>query len=389
MADSAGDLAMANGDTPQDLRRWLLGSLIPNWAERAVVPGQPGYLEYLTPSGEPDWHQTRTTLVTARLVYVFSFAHFLQPSDSTLAAARHGLDFLLHRCRGGDGLFRHAVDPSGQPIEVRTDLYDLAFVLFALAWFSRATGDARVLEIASEIMEFIEARLAHPEGGFTEDTIGTLPRRQNPHMHLLEAFHALAEASADARWFQAAGRIVLLLRERLYDHETGSLGEFFTDDWAPAEGVKGGLREPGHHFEWTWLLLHHARLSGDTSVQAIADRLYAFGLSYGLRNMPDGLPVVVDEVDRSGRLLSGTRLLWPQTEAIKAFAARVEFLADQDAERRLDTHLQSVFRHYVKAESGLWANQLSASGQPVETALPTRVLYHLVMAIAEAARIRK
>jgi mannose/cellobiose epimerase-like protein (N-acyl-D-glucosamine 2-epimerase family) len=286
-------------------------------------------------------------------------------------------------------LFRHAVDPSGQPFDARTDLYDLAFVLFALAWFSRATGDASVLDIARETMDFIDARLAHPEGGFAEDTIGTLPRRQNPHMHLLEASHALAEASGDSRWLQAASRIVSLLRERLYDRETGSLGEFFTDDWAPAEGVKGGLREPGHHFEWTWLLYHHARLTGDTGVQAIADRLYAFGLTYGLREMPDGLPVVVDEVDRSGRLLSGTHLLWPQTEAIKAFAARVEFLADQDAGRRLDTHLQLVFRHYVKAESGLWFNQLLLSGQPVETALPTRVLYHLAMAIAEAARIRQ
>jgi mannose/cellobiose epimerase-like protein (N-acyl-D-glucosamine 2-epimerase family) len=380
---------MAEGGIPRDLQGWLLERLIPNWIERAVVPGRPGYLEHLTPGGEADWRRAKTTLVTARLVYVFSFAHFLQPSASTLTAARHGLDFLLHRCRGGDGLFRHAVDPSGQPFDARTDLYDLAFVLFALAWFSRATGDARALDVASETMEFIEARLAHPEGGFTEDTIGTLPRRQNPHMHLLEAFHALAEASANPRWLQAAGRIVSLLREHLYDHETGSLGEFFTDDWTPAEGVKGGLREPGHHFEWTWLLLHHARLTGDPSVQPIADRLYAFGLSYGLREMPDGLPVVVDEVDRSGRLLSGTRLLWPQTEAIKAFAARVEFLADQDAERRLDTHLQSVFRHYVNAESGLWSNQLSASGEPVETALPTRVLYHLVMAMAEAARIRK
>ncbi len=379
----------AEGNIPRDLRGWLLDSLIPNWVERAVVPGQPGYLEYLTPSGEPDWRKTRTTLVTARLVYVFSLSHFLQPSDAALAAARHGLNFLLHRCRGSDGLFRHAVDPSGQIIDARTDLYDLAFVLFALAWFSRATGDASVLEIASETMDFIDAGLAHPEGGFAEDTIGTLPRRQNPHMHLLEAFHALAEASGDSRWLQAASRIVSLLRERLYDRETGSLGEFFTDDWAPAEGVKGGLREPGHHFEWTWLLYHHARLTGDTGIQAIADRLYAFGLSYGLREIPDGLPVVVDEVDRSGRLLSGTHLLWPQTEAIKAFAARVEFLADQDAGRRLDTHLQLVFRHYVKAESGLWFNQLSPSGQPVETALPTRVLYHLAMAIAEAARIRQ
>jgi mannose/cellobiose epimerase-like protein (N-acyl-D-glucosamine 2-epimerase family) len=380
---------MVVGSVPQDLRQWLLCTLIPSWARRAVDPHQPGYLEYLTPSGEPDRRPVRTTLVTARLVYVFSFAHTLQPSEAAFAAAQHGLDFLLHRCRGSDGRFRHAVDPSGQPIDLRTDLYDLAFVLFALAWFARATGDAGVLEIAEDTMDFIETRLAHQQGGFAEDTVGTLPRRQNPHMHLLEAFHALAEVSSDRRWLLGAEQVVTLTRERFYDQETGSLGEFFAENWDPSEGVQGALREPGHHFEWVWLLFQHARLTGDTSVHAIADRLYAFGLSHGLAQMPDSLPVVVDEVDRSGRLLAGARLLWPQTEAIKAFGARIEFLGDRDAGKRLDTHLKLLFRHYVNAESGLWFNQLSPSGQPIAAALPVRVLYHLVMAIAEAARVRQ
>ena len=53
----------------------------------------------------------------------------------------------------------------------------------------------------------VERALAHPEGGFAEDTLGTLPRRQNPHMHLLEA--ALLEVQAQGVTVQQKSTAIL------------------------------------------------------------------------------------------------------------------------------------------------------------------------------------
>ena len=373
---------------PADLEGWIAGTLIPRWIARAVVPGRPGYLEYLDAAREPDHRERKTTLVTARLVYTFSHAHLIRPNEASLAAARHGMAFLRDLCRGADCRIRHAVREDGTALDARTDLYDLAFVLFATAWYVRATGERDTLALADEVLAFMDEALAQPNGGYAEDDAGTLPRRQNPHMHLLEAFHALAETTGESRWLDRASAMVRLIEDRLLDRETGSLGEFFDADWGPWLGERGRLREPGHHFEWVWLLIHHARLTGDRSVLATADRLYAFGLAHGLAHLPDGLPVVRDGVDRLGRPVASTGLLWPQTEAIKAFAARLE-TGDEAARPHLDAHLQTLFRHYVDAETGLWHNQLASNGEPVKAELPIRVLYHLMLAVAEVARVQR
>lgn len=372
---------------PDDLGAWLAGTLVPAWAARAVRPGEAGYLEYLGADRQPDPRPRHSCLVTARLVYVFSHAHLLDPTGPGLAAAEHGYRFLTEACADRDGRFRHAVTADGTAIDGRSDLYDLAFVLFACAWFARATGTREPLERAERLMGFIERRMAAAHGGFAEDDQGTLPRRQNPHMHLLEACHALAEASGDQRWLERAGRLVDLLRERLIDPQTRTLGEFFTVDWRPAAGAAGALREPGHHFEWVWLLHHHARLTGDPKAAGLADHLHGFALAHGLVRSAEGWPIVLDGVDQDGTPVAATRLLWPQTEAIKAETARLEFLGDGSARARLDGHLAALFRYWLDAETGLWVNQLDASNQPIVAEIPVRVLYHVMLALAETVRV--
>lgn len=376
------------GDLPS--KAWLRETLIPAWIDRAVRPGRAGFVEMFDPADpKRDPGSLRTTLVTARLTYVFSHAHLLDPQSGALAAAHHGFAFLRDACReGGRGRFLHSVREDGTPVDARTDLYDLAFVLFAMAWYYRATQDDQALAIADEVIGFIEREMAHPQGGFAEDTLGTLPRRQNPHMHLLEAFHALAEVTGEQRWLDHASAIVRLARQHLVDAETGTLGEYFTDDWKPAAGAAGLVCEPGHHFEWTWLLLHHWRLTGDTQARDLAKRLYGFAIRHGLDDGSAGPLAAFDVFDRTGNVTASTKLLWPQTEAIKAFLARIEFLDDADAAERLDQHLASLFRWFVAPETSLWFNQLARDGTPTQTVIPVRVLYHLLLALAEWERVR-
>ncbi|WID95863.1 AGE family epimerase/isomerase [Bosea vestrisii] len=371
---------------PDDLKAWLTNTLLPSWIDRAFDPARLGFVEYLGPNGMPETSDLRTTLVTARLTYVFSHAHLLGVPGA-LAAARHGFAFLTSACRHADGRFSHSCTARGEAVDGRSDFYDLAFVLFALGWFTKATGETDALAIAGEVMDFLDGELAHPAGGYREDTLGTQPRRQNPHMHLLEACHALAAVSPDPRWLATADRLVRLMRERMLD-ANGTLGEFFSEDWTTFPGPRGLIREPGHHFEWTWLLYHHERLTGSGEARDTARKLHAFGQRQVDASVnPSRL--VVNEVDPTGHVLNGAALLWPQTEYLKALVARIEFEGDDDAAARLDQHLRLTFQHFVDRKSGLWVNQLDDQGRPMSERLPVRVLYHLVLALAEICRVTK
>ncbi len=105
--------------------------------------------------------------------------------------------------------------------------------------------------------------MRHPGGrGYLTALPASGHRKQNPHMHLLEAALVNLEAGGDARFLALADEMVGLFCDHFYDGVTGTLGEYFDESWRRAAGEAGRAIEPGHHFEWAWLLAAYQRISG-------------------------------------------------------------------------------------------------------------------------------
>ena len=85
----------------------------------------------------------------------------------------------------------------------------------------------------------------------------------------------------DPAWRSMGDAIATLCLEKFIDPATGALREFFAADWSPAPGVDGRICEPGHHYEWAFLLDRWARLTGRPLPEAVA-RLIAFADSCGV-----------------------------------------------------------------------------------------------------------
>jgi mannose/cellobiose epimerase-like protein (N-acyl-D-glucosamine 2-epimerase family) len=93
-------------------------------------------------------------------------------------------------------------------------LYDLAFVILALAWRFRASGDLIALQLTRETLRYIN-RHAMRNGGYREYAPGAGPRLQNPPIHLLEACLVAYEASGEEEFLAEAEDIITLFQQQL------------------------------------------------------------------------------------------------------------------------------------------------------------------------------
>jgi mannose-6-phosphate isomerase len=359
---------------------WLEKDAVPLWGTKGVDVGG-RFHERLNFDASPDRVSARRMRVQARQLYVFSEASVRGWWALAGEVAEAGFEALIRDfwARDGQPGFIHTMSPQGEPLDLKRDAYDHAFGLFALAWHYKATGEARALKLAREILDFLESRLADPaHGGFVESLPLALPRRADPHMHLLEACLEWSEATGEPRFLDIAARMVGLFKTRFFDPATGTIGEYFDEALAPASGAAGQATMPGHHAEWCWLL-EWARVRGAGEARAEADRLYDFAVRHGL----DRQRLAVDECDRQGRQVRRSRRAWPQTELIKAHICRSrQGLAGADAAAA--DAAQAFMDIYLATEvPGLWMDQFDAAGRGMTDAAPASTLYHVVVAFRE------
>ena len=144
----------------------------------------------------------------------------------------------------------------------------------------------------------------------------------------------------------------------------------------------GRICEPGHHFEWSWLLRRYAKLSGRGD-SPIAAKLKAFGDRHGF----DAEGFVVDELLDDGRVHKPSRRSWPHTEAIKAEVAAAE-LGDEEAAARAARTIDRLFAAFLgRPVAGGWIDHVDANGAPLVNGMPASTLYHVFLAAAEADRV--
>lgn len=373
-------------DALASLSRFAKGVLLPLCRDRFADAEHGGFHERLDAALLPVATGRKRLMVQARQLYVLSHAALLGDRSGG-AAAERGYDFLLRHYRDGrHGGWFFAVSPSGEVVDPGKDLYGHAFLLFALAWLHRAFGAPDALALAGHTMDAIRRNLPLAAGGFhaaasrdwrpTAEMLG-----QNPHMHLLEAVLALHEASGDPRWLDEADALVRLFAERLYDRETGTLREFFAPGWL-AHPERGEVVEPGHHFEWVWLLHSYRRRGGALPVEAEADALFRFALAHGFDDQHGGLH---DQVSRRGAPLLRTRRIWPVAEAVKACVAVTE--AGCDARTEAEGFAGHLARRFLLFDRPGWHETLTREGAPSMADLPGSTPYHLFLAAAEAERL--
>jgi N-acylglucosamine 2-epimerase/mannose-6-phosphate isomerase len=357
---------------------------LPFWAERGVDRAFGGYVEQLRLDGSDAAVDFKRVRVIARQIYVFSHAA-LSGHGEYAPLARLGYEFLVSKAwQGPDGGWARLLDRRGRVSDPTPDLYDHAFVLFALGWYSRLTRDAEVLGWALRTLGFLNSRMRHPKGrGYFAELPPSGYRKQNPHMHLLEAALANFEASGDERFLTLAHEMVSLFCDHFYDGATRTLAEQFDDDWRRAPGESGRAIEPGHHFEWVWLLGSYHKLTG-RDVKQYVHGLMTFAEVHGVDPRSGA---TFNQVRDDGSPLDRGSRTWPNTERLQAWVAMFELEGRDPRPAFEQTGRLLVERYLSPAPPGTWIDEFRPDGAPKAKTVPASTLYHVFIAFAEMLRV--
>lgn len=349
-------------------REWLRQAALPLWATAGVDEKTGAFQEALLLTGDPV-AAPRRARVQARQVFVYASAARSGLGDKWLTTAERGDAFYRGRYRRPDGLFAMLADETGQVLDDTPYLYEQAFSLLALAEMRMAGAGDRHLEDATAILEALQVR-RHARGGFVE--LGAHPYQANASMHLLEAALAWEDAGGGAAWSGLADELVALARSRFIDAKGGFLREFFDAEWRPAAGDDGRWVEPGHQFEWAWLLSRWAERRGDAAAEGVARTLYERGLQGFDPKRGVAINVLWDDLS----VREPSARLWPQTEYLKAALRMGDEVQALNAAAALAKYLAVPVR-------GAWRDKLQPDGGFVDEPAPASSLYHIAVAVLE------
>ncbi len=365
---------MALHDATEKFQRWFIDHALPLWAERAYDQNRGGFYEALNLDATPAINRPRRVRVQARQIHTFSQAGIRGWHGDAEELAARGFEHFLDKACPQDGARGcvHLIDDDGAVIDDKRDLYDQAFLLLACASRWQAAKDDRALALADKTIAFLDRELASPHGGWHESDKRELPRRQNPHMHLFEAFMALYRVTETERYLNYAAHILNDCFPAFYDHTNRVIVESFQEDFSfdPQQIII----EPGHMFEWVWLLSNWEKITNGDFLST-RSRLYERGEYFGGNSQFYGF--VCNRIDINDGEKRSSMRLWPQTEYLRASCA-------QGAFTRAESLIDDMFCSYLNTDvPGLWIDEFDINGAGVARDVPASILYHLHEAVVE------
>jgi mannose/cellobiose epimerase-like protein (N-acyl-D-glucosamine 2-epimerase family) len=371
----------ALGTWSRRLREWAVDDALPFWATAGFDGANGRFEERLAFGGDRLLSVPIRLMVQARQIYVYATAARQGWYPGSAGLVERAFDSMVRDFHGSDGKdgWVFSIDRRGAVVDARRELYAHAFVLLAVASFVQATGRSATLSLADRTLAFIDNNMRAQRGGYVEVLPSTGDhRRQNPHMHLLEGLLALWSISSERRYLERAGHVVDLFESRFFQPASGTLCEYLDDELRPANGIDGAIVEPGHHYEWIWLLRWFERETG-RPVARFVDALYGHATEHGFD--ADGL--IVDELLVDGSCRSPSRRLWPITEAIKANVVESR-LGRAGAEERAAALTERLATCLLQpATRGGWIDRLDKDGNRAVDHMPASTFYHIVCALDE------
>jgi mannose-6-phosphate isomerase len=329
----------------------------PGWNADMALP-----YEALDAGHQPLPPQRYRAMACARQLYLFSSLIGQVPAAEERAAALfRSLQQHFHDAEHG-GWF-YSIDPQGEPLDQRKDLYTHAFILFACAHYWGKVREPLVESVLNATLEVLAQRFATGddlyEASLDRDwsSLDSGPL-QNPLMHLAEAFLATLSVREDIAVQRALVELCTAMQKRFIDPHHSVLME------KPLGAVDNWF-EPGHQFEWYFLLESSPLLHG-SKLHASLERAFVLTEQLGVDPQTGAVTAMLD---LNGSAKDATQRIWAQAEYLRALTLR------PNSEGLVQRQLQALQQRFLHARG--WYECRDEQGEVSRKDMPSTTPYHL------------
>ncbi len=396
----------------------LTTELLPFWETRCIDAVHGGYITHFDKDGNDSGEDEKSLIAQTRNLYTFSAAHRAGYGDGRYAAiAKHGVNFLVNRMWDtAHGGFYWMMDREGNVKIDEKIVYGHSFAIYSLSEYTLATGDPIGLEYAEKVFDLLQKHATDTNhGGYFEmfhrnwELKGEGPaggdrKTLDAHMHLMEAFTTLYEASGKQLHRRKLTEIIELLVHKIMHPVHGTGIPQFWADWTVApqikfdiiwgwdrfseDGFKSAAEDNtsyGHNVEFAWLLMHALDVA-DIPYAHYGDQLrksFSHAVDHGVDWEFGGVFV---EGSHDGPVYDREKEFWQQAEVLIGFLDAYRIYADEKYLQAYASTHRFVFDKMIQHEVGEWLPLLTRQGEPIWTHMSHswKINYHTVRAMVQS-----
>ena len=222
-----------------------------------------------------------------------------------------------------------SINPDGTPLDTKKQIYAIAFCIYGLAEWNRASGDEEALELAKKLYRDIEKHSFDTfKNGYFEaftrewgeiqdmrlsDKDANESKTMNTHLHVLEAYTGLYRVWKDGGLAAQLKNLIGIFLDRILGADA-HLRLFFDDDWNC--GYK--IYSYGHDIEASWLLHEAALVLGDeATIGKVEKEVPRIAAAAGEGFTAKG--GMIYEKDNATGHIDGDRHWWVQAESVVGY----------------------------------------------------------------------
>lgn len=311
-----------------------------------------GFYGYLSYGLELDKEADKGVILHSRILWFYSNAYLTLGDEKLLDNAAHAFRFIRDNCVDYEyGGVYWMMDYKGGVADDMKHTYNIAFAIYALSSYYRASRDKAALNLAVKLFLDVEENTLDEYGyGEAFDRKWNLvdndalsenglkaDKTMNAILHLIEAYTELYRAlgEAEMKRDRVGQRLRFQLgqmRDIVYTPENDALKVFFDTKF----GLVGDIHSFGHDIEASWLMDRACDVLGDEELREqfaemdlrIARNIEKIALEEGALNN-----------ERENEKIDKTRVWWVQAESVVGF---------------INAYQHSGEEHFLKAAAGVW-----------------------------------